>query len=104
MMIPAMIQFPCPKIELNAFDIFGTPSFTPVEYQTSAGATPIAAESIRNAYPIRITAVYDILLTALGPKYSLTISVIINSSGQSKTPHVRLNERPLSPNKVKLTG
>ena len=43
-------------------------------------------------------------LTALGPKYSFTISVITNSSGHNKTPHVRLNDKPLCPNNVMLDG
>src|SRR6478609_3790962 len=42
--------------------------------------------------------------TALGPKYSFTISVITNSSGHNKTPQVRLNDNPLCPNNVKLEG
>jgi hypothetical protein len=51
-----------------------------------------------------MTAVKEILLTAFGPKYSFTMSVITNSKGQSNTPQVRLKPKPLSPNKVKLAG
>ena len=43
-------------------------------------------------------------LTALGPKYSFTISVITNSKGHNNTPHVKLKDNPFSPNKVKFTG
>ncbi len=32
------------------------------------------------------------------------ISVIINSNGQSNTPHVSVNDNPLCPNKEKFTG
>ena len=42
--------------------------------------------------------------TALGPKYSFTMSVITNSKGHNKTPQVRLNESPLCPNNVMLEG
>jgi hypothetical protein len=36
-------------------------------YPHIGGGIPIARKYIRNAYEISITAVYEILLTALGP-------------------------------------
>src|SRR5687768_16056721 len=43
-------------------------------------------------------AMKDIRLTTFGPYYSLTISVITNSRGQSNTPQVRLMVNPSAPN------
>lgn len=49
-------------------------------------------------------AIKEILRTALGPKYSLTISVMMNSKGQSSTPQVSVKVSPPSPSKVNGCG
>jgi hypothetical protein len=49
-------------------------------------------------------AINEILRTAFGPKYSLTISVIMNSIGHNKTPQVKVIVNPFSPKKSKGLG
>ena len=64
----------------------------------------MATKNIRKAYEMRTIAVKEMRRTAFGPKYSFTISVITNSRGHRRTPHVRLIDKPLRPNSVKLDG
>jgi hypothetical protein len=53
---------------------------------------------------ISAAAVKDINRTPFLPKYSLIMSVMINTTGHNKTPAVKLNERLLSPKNERLIG
>ncbi|MBB6064776.1 hypothetical protein HNR76_001312 [Pseudoxanthomonas broegbernensis] len=69
----------------------------------AAGASAIAAKANTNPYRIKPTASQEMNFTPRRPKNSLMVSVMMNTTGHSRVPAVKLSE-PVWPNRFHSSG